>query len=79
VAAGCDESVPTAHGRGDVTRYQYGRHTSQFAEISLPAGSARRAGDKSELQTFDGDHFEPITVGSPAWDLCVAGVSGLIG
>ncbi|BBY27711.1 alpha/beta hydrolase family protein [Mycolicibacterium sediminis] len=33
--------------------------------------AAVRAGDRSELRTFDGDHFDPITVGTQAWDLCV--------
>lgn len=39
--------------------------------------AARRAGDSSELRTFDGDHFDLITVGTPAWDLCLDGVRGL--
>jgi hypothetical protein len=25
------------------------------------------AGDTSELRRLDGDHFDPITVGHPAW------------
>ena len=33
--------------------------------------AAVQAGDRSELRTFDGDHFDPITVGTRAWDLCV--------
>lgn len=33
--------------------------------------AARQAGDTCELHTFDGDHFDPITVGTPAWGLCV--------
>lgn len=33
--------------------------------------AARNAGDPSELRTFDGDHFAPISVRSPAWSLCV--------
>jgi acetyl esterase/lipase len=36
--------------------------------------AARRAGASAELRTFDGDHFDPITVGTKAWDLCVDGV-----
>jgi hypothetical protein len=28
------------------------------------------AGDTSELCTFGGDHFDPITVGHPAWAMC---------
>ena len=35
--------------------------------------AARAAGDTTELRTFDGDHFAPITVGTTAWDLCVDG------
>jgi hypothetical protein len=41
--------------------------------------AARQAGDRSELRTFDGDHFQPITVGTPAWDLCVEGLRQLTG
>lgn len=41
--------------------------------------AARAAGDRTELQTFDGDHFDPITVGTPAWDLCVDGLRRLTG
>jgi acetyl esterase/lipase len=39
--------------------------------------AARTAGDTCELRTFDGDHFGPITVGTPAWDMCVAGLRSL--
>ena len=41
--------------------------------------AARAAGDVTELQTFDGDHFAPITVGTPAWGLCVDGLQRLTG
>ncbi len=41
--------------------------------------AARKAGDASELRTFEGDHFDPIAVGSPAWSLCVAALTDLIG
>jgi acetyl esterase/lipase len=41
--------------------------------------AATRAGDTSDLRTFDGDHFEPITVGTPAWDMCVDAVTSLLG
>ena len=41
--------------------------------------AARRAGDAAELRTFDGDHFDPITVGTQAWDLCVDGLRHLTG
>jgi acetyl esterase/lipase len=37
--------------------------------------AARQAGDDSELREFDGDHFDPITVGSPAWTLCVTALT----
>lgn len=37
------------------------------------------AGDATELRVFDGDHFGPITVGTQAWQLCVAGLRGLTG
>jgi acetyl esterase/lipase len=33
--------------------------------------AAQQAGDAADLRTFDGDHTDPITVGTPAWDLCV--------
>ncbi|MCV7421006.1 prolyl oligopeptidase family serine peptidase [Mycobacterium yunnanensis] len=36
--------------------------------------AASAAGDASTLHTFDGDHFDPITVGTRAWDLCVDGL-----
>lgn len=41
--------------------------------------AARAAGDASELRTFDGDHFDPITVGTQAWDLCIDGLRRLTG
>ncbi|MEU0496844.1 alpha/beta hydrolase [Mycobacterium sp. NPDC006124] len=41
--------------------------------------AASAAGDTTELHTFDGDHFDPITVGTPAWDLCVRGLQKLTG
>ena len=41
--------------------------------------AAAKAGDPATLHTFDGDHFDPITVGTPAWDLCVAGLDALTG
>jgi acetyl esterase/lipase len=41
--------------------------------------AASAAGDQTELQTFDGDHFDPITTGTEAWDLCVAAVTRLSG
>lgn len=41
--------------------------------------AASKAGDTTTLHTFDGDHFDPITVGTPAWDLCVSGLHALTG
>ena len=40
--------------------------------------AARAAGDRSELRPFDGDHFAPITVGTPAWALCTDAIAGLL-
>ncbi|HEY5845723.1 MAG TPA: prolyl oligopeptidase family serine peptidase [Microlunatus sp.] len=39
--------------------------------------AAKKAGDTSELQAFDGDHFDLITVGTPAWTLCTDAVTRL--
>lgn len=41
--------------------------------------AASAAGDSATLRTFDGDHFDPITVGTRAWDLCVDGIRTLTG
>jgi acetyl esterase/lipase len=41
--------------------------------------AARAAGDQSELRTFDGDHFDPITVGTDAWRMCLDAVKELTG
>jgi fermentation-respiration switch protein FrsA (DUF1100 family) len=41
--------------------------------------AARAAGDTTELRTFDGDHFDPITVGTKAWDMCADGLRQLTG
>jgi acetyl esterase/lipase len=41
--------------------------------------AASAAGDQTELQTFDGVHFDPITTGTEAWELCVAAVTRLSG
>lgn len=41
--------------------------------------AARGAGDRTELLTFDGEHFDPITVGTPGWDIWVDAVRGLFG
>jgi len=40
--------------------------------------AARAAGDESELHRFDGDHFPPITVGTPAWTLCTDALGRLV-
>lgn len=40
--------------------------------------AATRAGDRSELRVFDGDHFAPISVGNPAWELSVRALTDLL-
>ncbi len=40
--------------------------------------AAKKAGDISELRRFDGDHFELITLGTPAWKLCTDAIERLI-
>ena len=40
--------------------------------------AARAAGDDSELRSFPGNHFEPITVGSAAWALCTDALTRLL-
>lgn len=59
------------HGTADT------RVPLEQSERFVAAASA--AGDRTELQTFDGDHFDPITTGTAAWDLCVAAVTRLSG
>ena len=49
-----------------------------FRQSEAFVAAARAAGDRSELRPFDGDHFAPITVGTPAWGLCVEAVSELL-
>jgi acetyl esterase/lipase len=39
--------------------------------------AAQKAGGSAELRTFDGDHFQPITVGTPAWGLCVEALASV--
>lgn len=39
--------------------------------------AATSAGDTCELQRFDGDHFDLITVGTPAWTLCTEALARL--
>jgi len=41
--------------------------------------AVQRAGDTSDLRTFDGDDFQPITFGATAWESCVQGVRSLAG
>ena len=50
-----------------------------ISQSEVFVAAARRAGDTTDLKTFDGDHFDLITVGTKAWDLCVEGVHGLTG
>ena len=40
--------------------------------------AALQAGDTSELQRFAGNHFDLITVGTPAWTLCTDAIARLI-
>lgn len=40
--------------------------------------AARAAGDVSDLRSFAGDHFAPITVGTPAWVLCTDALGRLL-
>jgi acetyl esterase/lipase len=57
------------HGRDDTTVPI--EQSERFVKAAV------QAGDRSELRTFAGDHFEPITVGSPAWELSVGAVTDL--
>ena len=65
--------VPTVcvHGTGDTV--------APIEQSQRFVAAATRAGDTCELRTFDGDHFDPITVGTPAWDMCVDAVTSLTG
>jgi acetyl esterase/lipase len=47
------------------------RQSQDFVE------AARRAGDSTQLQSFDGGHFDLITIGTEAWNLCVDGLHRL--
>ncbi len=58
------------HGRGD--QIVPARQSEAFV------AAAQAAGDRSELRTFEGDHFEPIAVGSPAWGLCTEALARLV-
>jgi fermentation-respiration switch protein FrsA (DUF1100 family) len=65
--------VPTVcvHGTGDTV--------VPIEQSERFVSAATDAGDASDLRTFDGDHFDPITVGTPAWDMCVDAVKSLLG
>jgi acetyl esterase/lipase len=65
--------VPTVcvHGTGDTL--------VPIEQSERFVAAAKRAGDSSDLRTFDGDHFDPITVGTPAWDMCADAVASLLG
>jgi dipeptidyl aminopeptidase/acylaminoacyl peptidase len=58
------------HGTGDTTVPI--RQSERFV------AAARAAGDDSELRSFDGDHFAPITVGSAAWAACTDSLAQLL-
>ena len=53
--------------------------SSDLEQSQRFVAAATRAGDISDLRTFDGDHFDPITVGTPTWDMCVDAVTSLLG
>lgn len=57
------------HGRGDTT--------VPIEQSESFVAAATDSGDDSELRPFDGDHFEPIAVGSQAWLLSVGAVTDL--
>ena len=40
--------------------------------------AARRAGDASELQAFDGDHLDLVDTSTQAWELCVEALQRLL-
>ena len=63
--------IPTVCVHGTSDRLVPIEQSQRFVDAALAAG------DRSELQTFDGDHFAPITVGTRAWDLCVDGIRRL--
>lgn len=50
-----------------------------IAQSQRFVAAAQQSGDRAELRTFDGDHAELITVGTPAWDACVAALHRLTG
>jgi acetyl esterase/lipase len=58
------------HGRDDTT--------VPIEQSERFVSTAVQRGDRSELRPFDGDHFEPITVDSPAWALSVAALTDLM-
>ncbi|WP_375423119.1 alpha/beta hydrolase family protein [uncultured Friedmanniella sp.] len=64
--------VPTVcvHGRAD--------SNVPLSQSETFTAAARAAGDDSRLSTFAGDHFAPITVGTPAWTLCTNALTGLL-
>jgi hypothetical protein len=59
------------HGTADVT--------VPLSQSRAFTAAARAGGDDSRLVTFEGDPFPPITVGSPAWTLCVDALTRLLG
>ena len=72
---------PTAHlPLGVPSVCVHGRQDSivPFSQSESFVAAARAAGDASELLGFEGDHFEPITPGTPAWRLCVDALGRLL-
>ena len=64
--------VPTVcvHGRSD--------DVVPIAQSEAFVAAARAAGDRSELQAFDGDHFALIDTSTQAWELCVEALQRLL-
>lgn len=58
------------HGRADTT--------VPISQSERFVAAATQAGDSSELHAFDGDHFDPITVGTTGWAKCVEALTKLL-
>ena len=58
------------HGRADTN--------VPFSQSERFVAAATQAGDPSELYAFEGDHFDPITVGTVGWTRCVEALTKLL-
>lgn len=58
------------HGRAD--------GNVPFSQSERFVAAATQAGDPSELFAFEGDHFDPITVGTTGWTRCVEALTTLL-